>query len=113
MEQNLNCKRDELEEKLQLLESCQEQLVDANAKIALLTSAPENNGGYRTSTPFRTRFKFGFLYYFCRPQGQLAVRRGGRSKAGHETASGGPEEKLSGHEEDLLGQPVRDQAAQA
>ncbi|KAH8237535.1 hypothetical protein KR038_004141 [Drosophila bunnanda] len=46
LEQNLNCKRDELEEKLQLLESCQEQLVDANAKIALLTSAPENNGGY-------------------------------------------------------------------
>ncbi|KAH8333503.1 hypothetical protein KR059_000390 [Drosophila kikkawai] len=43
LEQNLNCKRDELEEKLQLLESCQEQLVDANAKIALLTSAPENN----------------------------------------------------------------------
>ncbi|KAH8249087.1 hypothetical protein KR032_005680 [Drosophila birchii] len=46
LEQNLNCKRDELEEKLQLLESCQEQLVDANAKIALLTSAPENNGEF-------------------------------------------------------------------
>ncbi|XP_020799209.1 early endosome antigen 1 [Drosophila serrata] len=43
LEQNLTCKRDELEEKLQLLESCQEQLVDANAKIALLTTAPENN----------------------------------------------------------------------
>lgn len=49
IEQNLTSKRDELEEKLQLLESCQEQLVDANAKIALLTSAPENNGGYWAS----------------------------------------------------------------
>ncbi|KAH8411936.1 hypothetical protein KR222_002908 [Zaprionus bogoriensis] len=43
LEENLRCKRDELEEKLQLLESSQEQLVDANAKIALLSSAPEQN----------------------------------------------------------------------
>ncbi|KAL7742097.1 hypothetical protein ACLKA6_018344 [Drosophila palustris] len=43
LEENLRGKRDELEEKLQLLESSQEQLVDANAKIALLSSAPENN----------------------------------------------------------------------
>ncbi|KAH8352368.1 hypothetical protein KR084_003646 [Drosophila pseudotakahashii] len=61
MELNLNCKRDELEEKLQLLESCQEQLVDANAKIALLTSAPENNGIYRTNKPLETRVKIGFF----------------------------------------------------
>ncbi|XP_064541867.1 protein Spindly [Drosophila montana] len=43
LEQNLRGKRDELEEKVQLLESAQEQLVEANAKIALLTSAPEHN----------------------------------------------------------------------
>lgn len=44
LEQNLRSKRDELEEKLQVLESTQEQLVDANAKIAMLSSAPEHNG---------------------------------------------------------------------
>lgn len=44
LEQNLRSKRDELEEKFQVLESTQEQLVDANAKIALLSSAPEHNG---------------------------------------------------------------------
>ncbi|XP_017858698.1 PREDICTED: protein Spindly [Drosophila arizonae] len=43
LEQNLRSKRDELEEKLQVLESTQEQLVDANAKIAMLSSAPEHN----------------------------------------------------------------------
>ncbi|XP_034474198.1 protein Spindly [Drosophila innubila] len=43
LEENLRGKRDELEEKLQLLESSQEQLVEANAKIALLSSAPETN----------------------------------------------------------------------
>ncbi|KAH8378388.1 hypothetical protein KR093_011102 [Drosophila rubida] len=43
LEENLRGKRDELEEKLQLLESSQEQLVDANAKIAMLSSAPEQN----------------------------------------------------------------------
>ncbi|EDV99147.1 protein Spindly [Drosophila grimshawi] len=43
LEENMRSKRDDLEEKLQLLESAQEQLVDANAKIALLTSAPEHN----------------------------------------------------------------------
>ncbi|XP_060659388.1 protein Spindly [Drosophila nasuta] len=43
MEENLRGKRDELEEKLQLLESSQEQLVEANAKIAMLSSAPEQN----------------------------------------------------------------------
>lgn len=46
LEENLRCKRDELEEKVQLLESSQEQLVDANAKIALLSSTPEQSGGY-------------------------------------------------------------------
>ncbi|EDW76425.1 uncharacterized protein Dwil_GK14670 [Drosophila willistoni] len=43
LEQNLKCKRDELEEKIQLLESCQEQLVEANAKIAMLSSSPNEN----------------------------------------------------------------------
>lgn len=46
LEENLRCKRDELEEKVQLLESSQEQLVDANAKIALLSSTPEQSGWY-------------------------------------------------------------------
>ncbi|ALC38844.1 Spindly [Drosophila busckii] len=43
LEENLRSKRDELEEKLQLLESTQEQLVEANSKIAMLQSVPENN----------------------------------------------------------------------
>lgn len=34
----------ELEEKVQILESTQEQLSEANAKIAILSAAPENNG---------------------------------------------------------------------
>ncbi|XP_037958279.1 protein Spindly [Teleopsis dalmanni] len=42
LEQNLNCKRDELEENVQLLECTQEQLAETNAKLMMLSSAPEN-----------------------------------------------------------------------
>lgn len=34
----------DLEEKLQILESTQEQLAEANAKIAMLSSAPDKDG---------------------------------------------------------------------
>lgn len=44
MEENLNSKREELEEKNNLLESAQEQLAEANAQIAMLKSAPDSNG---------------------------------------------------------------------
>ncbi|XP_030384170.1 protein Spindly [Scaptodrosophila lebanonensis] len=43
LEENLACKRNELEEKLQMLESAQEQLIEANAKIAMLSTAPEES----------------------------------------------------------------------
>ncbi|KAM7353157.1 spindle apparatus coiled-coil protein 1 spindly [Cochliomyia hominivorax] len=43
LEENLQSKRVDLEEKLQILESTQEQLAEANAKIAMLSSAPDNN----------------------------------------------------------------------
>ncbi|SPP79191.1 protein Spindly [Drosophila guanche] len=43
LEQNLLCKRNELEEKEQQLYVAQEELVDANAKIFQLTSAPQSN----------------------------------------------------------------------
>lgn len=44
LEENLQSKRVDLEEKLQILESTQEQLAEANAKIAMLSAAPDNNG---------------------------------------------------------------------
>ncbi|XP_065355908.1 protein Spindly [Calliphora vicina] len=43
LEENLQSKRIDLEEKLQILESTQEQLAEANSKIAMLSAAPENN----------------------------------------------------------------------
>ncbi|XP_001356697.2 protein Spindly [Drosophila pseudoobscura] len=43
LEQNLQCKRSELEEKEQQLYVAQEEVVDANAKIFQLTSAPQTN----------------------------------------------------------------------
>lgn len=42
LEENLQSKREEVDEKSQLLESAQEQVVEMNAKIALLTSCPDN-----------------------------------------------------------------------
>ena len=44
LEENLQSKRIDLEEKLQILESTQEQLAEANAKIAMFSSAPDSNG---------------------------------------------------------------------
>ncbi|TMW54858.1 hypothetical protein DOY81_000091 [Sarcophaga bullata] len=43
LEENLQSKRMDLEEKLQILESTQEQLAEANAKIAMLSSTPDSN----------------------------------------------------------------------
>ncbi|XP_055837772.1 protein Spindly [Episyrphus balteatus] len=42
LEENLQSKREEVDEKTHLLESAQEQVVEMNAKIALLTSCPDN-----------------------------------------------------------------------
>ncbi|XP_055919820.1 protein Spindly [Eupeodes corollae] len=42
LEENLQSKREEVDEKSHLLESAQEQVVEMNAKIALLTSCPNN-----------------------------------------------------------------------
>lgn len=43
LEENLQSKREEVEEKSQLLESAQEQVVEMNSKIAMLTSCPDND----------------------------------------------------------------------
>ncbi|XP_059221975.1 protein Spindly [Stomoxys calcitrans] len=43
LEENLQSKKSDLEEKVQILESTQEQLAEANAQIAMLSSAPESN----------------------------------------------------------------------
>ncbi|KAH8392085.1 hypothetical protein KR215_000321 [Drosophila sulfurigaster] len=61
MEENLRGKRDELEEKLQLLESSQEQLVEANAKIAMLSSAPEQNGEQLINNTTESQLNFVYL----------------------------------------------------
>lgn len=42
LEENLQSKREEVDEKTHLLESAQEQVVEMNAKIAQLTSCPDN-----------------------------------------------------------------------
>ncbi|XP_073822463.1 spindle apparatus coiled-coil protein 1 spindly [Musca autumnalis] len=43
LEENLQSKKADLDEKVQILESTQEQLAEANAQIAMLSAAPENN----------------------------------------------------------------------
>ncbi|XP_075153588.1 spindle apparatus coiled-coil protein 1 spindly [Haematobia irritans] len=43
LEENLQSKKVDLEEKVQILESTQEQLAEANAQIAMLSAAPDNN----------------------------------------------------------------------
>lgn len=45
LKENLRCKREELDEKSQLFESAQEQLVEANSMIASLSRAPDQNNG--------------------------------------------------------------------
>lgn len=49
LEENLQSKREEVDEKSHLLESAQEQVVEMNAKIAMLTSSPENDGKLSSS----------------------------------------------------------------
>ncbi|XP_023296427.2 protein Spindly [Lucilia cuprina] len=43
LEENLQSKRVDLEEKIQILESTQEQLAEANAQIAMMSAAPDND----------------------------------------------------------------------
>lgn len=42
LEENYSSKKDELEEKIELLESAQEQVMELNAKVAMLSVAPDD-----------------------------------------------------------------------
>lgn len=76
LEKNLQSKRMDLEEKLQILESTQEQLAEANAKIAMLSSAPDSNGNSLKSFVI-----FGFIMrytrkpFILRSKRKLVIRR--------------------------------------
>lgn len=41
LEENYSSKKDELEEKIDLLESAQEQVMELNAKVAMLSATPD------------------------------------------------------------------------
>lgn len=62
LKENLQHKREEIDEKTQLLESTQEKLMEANGLVNMLSSAPDQNSGKHYIYSNRIGIANGSLY---------------------------------------------------